>query len=113
MLPFLGFVTACIVFGAVGSILLKVLPRLELTPWNLFLFLVGALPGSLVFGGVYRLLVTDQDGLLTSTISEYGLLACILIGGVLIGLAAVLLGNRVLTAIYPNHGKEGSERRHN
>ena len=87
LLPFLGFVTGCLFFGIVGTILIKTISYFHFTFMNLLIFLTGALPSAFIVSAVYGWYVAGPDGLLENTSSVLGLFFVTLFGGVIGGLS--------------------------
>ena len=109
LLPLFGFIIGCLVFGIVGVFLLKVLSSFKLTTMNLAFFILGALPGALMIGGVYGWIFANPDGQLDSTISVLGLFTATLVGGGFAGLVGVRGGTKVSILLFPKVGDDNSK----
>ena len=60
LLPLAGFVVGCVVFTILGLIVIASIPKLRLTITNLFLFVVGAFPGTLTSAYLYSSIFADS-----------------------------------------------------
>ena|SRR6185437_3028788 len=90
LLPLMGFIAGCTVFGVIGLpvvLFLRARRPLAAVP----AFVVGAMLSAALTGWLYGRIFADSHGLLDSRVSVLGLFATLLVGGTLGGLAAVTL----------------------
>ena len=91
MLPLMFLVLCCIGFTIVGLITLAITPALRLTLMSLAIFVIGAIPGALVFLFVYGRIFARQQ---LSGFAFIGIFPVLLIGGVLGGILLLWLRMR-------------------
>ena len=91
LLPLMVFELGCLAFTVLGLIVLAIAPGLRLKVLNLFLFVVGAFPGALVFFILYGWLVGRKQW---SDAASMGIFPVLLIGGVFGGVLVIWLKTR-------------------
>jgi len=95
LLPFIGFVTGCVVFTVVGLVILSRLPKLRATFPNLLVFVVGAFPGAAGLGYLDELVFADARHFLNSPAAVLGFFAAMLVGAIIGGTTLVWLKTRI------------------
>ena len=91
IIPLVGFFIACTIFASIGAAVLLLAPKLSLTLVDVVLFVVGAVPSSLVGAVVYAWVFGDQTGELRSTAAVLGVFFVLLVAGLSGGLLPVLV----------------------
>jgi len=91
IIPLVGFFIACTIFAGIGAAVLVLVPKLSLTVVDVVLFVVGAVPSSLVGAVVYGWVFGDQTGELRSTAAVLGVFFVLLVAGLCGGLLLVLV----------------------
>jgi hypothetical protein len=95
MLPLAFLIISCITFVILGLVILASVPFFRLTVLNLIVFILGALPGAMLFLLLYgKLLPRDQ----LSDRAFYGIFPVLLVGGMSFGALAVWLKMRFTNA---------------
>jgi hypothetical protein len=87
-----------VVFTILGLIVLASIPKLRLTITNLFLFVMGAFPGTLTFGYLYGRIFADSANELNGRVAVLGIFAVMLIGAVVGGVMVVWCKTRFVPA---------------
>ena len=95
MMPLMGFVMGCVAFTILGLTILRCIPGLRLTLFNLFLFVVGSFPGALAFLFVYGQIFAKKQ---LSNGAFVGIFPVLLVGGSLGGMLVVWLKTRFMNA---------------
>jgi hypothetical protein len=95
LLPMMGFIAGCTVFGVIGLPIVLVLRTRRPMVHALPAFVAGAMISAALTGWLYGRTFADSQGLLGSRLSILGLFATLSVGGTLGGLAAVTLLGRV------------------
>jgi len=102
LLPFIGFVMGCVVFTAMGSIVISRFAKLPLTFSNRLIFVIGAFPGAAVLGYLHELIFADAQHVLHSIPAVLGFFAAMLVGAILGGTTLVWLKARLTTRLGRN-----------
>jgi hypothetical protein len=91
LVPLAGLFIACAVFACISAAVLALIPKLRLTLINVVLFVIGAVPSSLVGGFVYGRVFADANNELSNPVALFGMYGVLLAAGLCGGLLTVLI----------------------
>ncbi len=94
LVPLVGFLLACAIFGCVGWAVLALFPRLRPTLTNVGMFVIGAVPSAAVSAVAYGRVFGNEAGEL-NPIAVLGLFVVLLVAGLCGGLLVVLAYKRL------------------
>ena len=98
LLPAIGFIVGCVVFGIIGAVVLPLRPTPRSRVRDLPIFVAGALGNSAVAGGLYGLAFATPNGLLESRVAIFAMFTVLLVAGSSGGLCAVAIFRRFRAA---------------